>query len=259
MLALVLSGGGTKGLAHIGVLKAFEEQGIVPDVIVGCSIGALIGSMYAAGKNATYMMETAHKIELYKMLDPTFSKLGFMKGEKIIDMLKAIVPVSEFEQLKIPLYINAFDIDKEKEKIFSRGDLLSAVRASISVPGVFIPEKIGKARYIDGGIVSNVPFHAVDADAYIIVDVMKHKPKKNDTAYEILFNSILYTQEALAKEQLKSLTKPYVMVSPDTADFSFLDPTSKHYDAIIKKGYLETKTLHSKLHKFFAMYGSSSS
>lgn len=171
-LALVLGGGGAKGFAHIGVLKVLEQHGIKPDLIVGTSMGAVVGSLYASGKSATQLEQIALNVRDDELLDFTLSKQGFIEGVRLQNWINAQVGNRPIERLPIRFISIATDaIDKRKVEL-SQGDTGLAVRASSSVYGVFIAPRINNRRYLDGGMVSLVPVQtAKDKGARLIIAV----------------------------------------------------------------------------------------
>ena len=175
-IAVVLGGGGSKGFAHIGVLKVLEAQKIPIHMIVGTSAGSLVGSLYASGKTAFELQGIAMKMEADNVIDYDWKiwKGGLIKGEKIESFINANIHNTPIEKLKIRYYAVATNSATGEEVVFARGNTGMAVHASCSVPGVFQPLKIGNSTYIDGGVVSPV---AVDvarrngADIVIAVDI----------------------------------------------------------------------------------------
>ena len=176
-VALVLGGGGAKGFAHIGVIKALEENGITPTLVVGTSIGSLIGSLYASGYNAKQLEQLALNTSDSELTDFTLSNQGFIEGIKLKNFINAKVGGRAIENFPISFAAVAAEKHTLKKAVFSSGDAGLAVQASCSVPNVFIapriPEQVGK-KYIDGGVVSLVPVdtaRALGADIIIAVDV----------------------------------------------------------------------------------------
>ncbi|MCX6747231.1 MAG: patatin-like phospholipase family protein [Candidatus Pacearchaeota archaeon] len=186
-IGLALSGGGAKGMAHIGVLKVLEKNKIPIDFISGTSIGAVIAALYSYEPNAKKLEKEAVSNEWKNLLDYTFPSKGFIKGERIEQFLKERLKGVDFKHLKIPLFITAFDIDKKQEIVFQRGDVAKAVRASISIPGVFVPIENNNRILVDGGVLDPIPTEVLRKKADIIiavnVDSMKlRKPKMNEEA-----------------------------------------------------------------------------
>ncbi|MBP2071309.1 patatin-like phospholipase family protein [Thermoanaerobacterium butyriciformans] len=175
-VGLILGGGAARGYAHLGVLKKLEEENIPIDFIIGTSIGALIGAIYASGNDLEKIIKDVRDInflKLIKMLDLNIPQKGFIKGDKIEKFLSNYIK-NDFDELKIPLYAIATDIKHGREIIFSNGPVIKAVRASISIPVVFEPVEFQNTKLVDGSIID---FDAVDlaiklgADIVIISDV----------------------------------------------------------------------------------------
>ena len=176
-VALVLGGGGAKGFAHIGVIKALEENGITPTLVVGTSVGSLIGSLYASGYNAKQLEQLALNTSDSELTDFTLSNQGFIEGIKLKNFINAKVGGRAIENFPISFAAVAAEKHTLKRAVFSSGDAGLAVQASCSVPNIFIapriPEKVGK-KYVDGGVVSLVPVDTardLGADIIIAVDV----------------------------------------------------------------------------------------
>jgi NTE family protein len=158
-VTLVLSGGGARGFAHIGVIEELESRGYEINSIAGTSMGAMVGGVYAAGKmnefkNWAYNL---NKQEIFKLLDFSFTSQGLIKGEKLLKAMKKFIPDENIENLPIKYTATAFDLAKNKEIVFREGSLYEAVRASISIPTVFTPVINGDSVIVDGGVVNNIP------------------------------------------------------------------------------------------------------
>jgi len=163
-VALVLSSGGAKGYAHIGVIKALQEEGYNITSVAGTSMGAMIGGLYAAGKldEAYAWLKTIDNWNIFKLADlKNFSIDGIINGEYIFNELHKMVGDVMIEDLSIPFCAVAAELDSGKEKVFTKGKLLDAIRASISMPVFFNPYKIGRKRYVDGGVVNGMPTNRV--------------------------------------------------------------------------------------------------
>lgn len=162
-VALVLSSGGARGLAHIGAIEELERRGYCITSIAGCSMGALIGAMYAAGKLAEVKewMVQLDKKKILSLVDFSFSLNHLVKGEKVMDALKEIVPDVNIEDLPIPYAAVATDWNSGKEVVFKKGSLYEAVRSSISIPLFFNPVRKGEMLLVDGGLVNGLPLNRV--------------------------------------------------------------------------------------------------
>jgi NTE family protein len=154
---LVLSGGGTRGFAHLGVLKALEEKGIKPDIISGVSAGAIAGVLYADGKNPEEILNVLTSHKLLDYLDFTIPKTGLIKMSGFEKTLNKHLEAVNFEDLKIPLKVFAVNINTAEYVCFDEGPLSPAIKASSSIPIIFPPVKIGDYYYCDGGTINNFP------------------------------------------------------------------------------------------------------
>jgi NTE family protein len=158
-VALALGAGGAKGLAHIGVIREIEAQGYEIVAIAGSSMGALIGGIHAMGKLDVYSdwVCALAKLDVLRLVDWTFSGGGLIKGEKIIETLRALVGDTLIEELPLAFTAVATDLDRGREVWLGRGSLFDAIRASIAIPTVFRPHTIGGRRLIDGALLNPVP------------------------------------------------------------------------------------------------------
>ena len=177
-IGLALGGGAARGFAHIGVIKALEAQGIVPDIVVGTSAGSVVGAMYAAGNNGFKLNRMALEMDEAAISDwaiPLFAKSsGVLKGEAIQRYVNRAVRNVPIEKFPTAFGAVATDLNSGKPILFQRGNAGMAVRASSSVPGVFQPVKIGEHSYVDGGLVAPVPVRyarEMGADFVIAVNI----------------------------------------------------------------------------------------
>lgn len=173
-IGLALGGGAAKGFAHIGVIKVLEANGIVPDIVTGTSAGSVVGSLYAAGYTPAQLQQIAARIDQSDLADLTLSSRGFIKGDKLQAFINRLVHNRPIEKLARPFGAVATDLDSGERVVFRVGNTGQAVRASASIPNVFLPVVIGKHRYVDGGLVSPVPDSAareMGANLVIAVDI----------------------------------------------------------------------------------------
>ena len=171
-VGIALGSGGAKGISHIGVLEVLAKNGVKFDEIAGCSIGAIVGAMFAAGVSFEKMKELAFGINiknLWKIFDFSFpSAGGFVKGKAVEKLLKQVLPVRKFEDLQIPFKCVAADIITGEQIVFSSGDLIPAIRASISIPGFFQHYEYQNHVLVDGGIVNPLPLDLLSDDIFKI-------------------------------------------------------------------------------------------
>lgn len=175
-VSLVLSSGGARGVAHIGVIEELERQGFKITSIAGSSMGALVGGVYASGNLPVFRdwMCNIDKIAVFNLIDFALSTNGLVKGNKIIKELKKIIPDLNIESLPINLTAVATDIKNKKEVLFETGSLYEAIRASISIPTVFKPCMVEGKILIDGGVLNPIPINRIkrsNNDLLIAVDV----------------------------------------------------------------------------------------
>lgn len=156
-LGLALSGGGARGFAHIGALKALEEKGLRPDIISGTSAGAIVGALYCAGFKPDEMMELFSHHNAKDFLSLTLPKKSFFKYDGFCKFLHGCIPTMNIEDLELPLYITASNFDTGECVVFKEGELVPRVMASCTIPVVFEPLKIEGVRYVDGGLFKNLP------------------------------------------------------------------------------------------------------
>ena len=156
-IGLVLSGGGARGIAHLGVLKALVEKGIEISMISGCSAGAIVGAMFAAGYSPDHIFELVVSTNTLRAMRPSWSRGGLLHMNRAEEVYLKYIPHNSFERLKIPLTVNATDLYAGETVYFSKGELLKPVMASCSIPGLFEPVKVGERTLTDGGILNNMP------------------------------------------------------------------------------------------------------
>jgi NTE family protein len=173
-IGLALGGGGTKGFAHVGVIKVLEAQGFAVDFVSGTSAGSVVGALYASGMNGYVLQQTSFALDESQLRDINLFSGGLIKGEKLQAYINELVKNRPLDKLSKPFVAVATDLDSGARIAFARGDTGQAVRASSSIPGVFQPVSIAGRRYVDGGVVSPVPVDAareMGADLVIAVDI----------------------------------------------------------------------------------------
>lgn len=252
-IGLVLSGGGARGFAHIGVLKVLKENNIQIDYIAGCSVGALVGACYAYNQDIAALEKLTSNIKsIYDVVDFSFSRTGLSSGEKIEKFIVEFFQNREyskndknikkmnttFEDLKIPLVINATAIVEGTEVVFRKGPLLPAIMASMSYPGLFQPRSINKQLLVDGGVINPLPLKLIEnnVDYLIIVDVSESEVDitARSNAKDILIKAIAITQGKIVEQQLKECHKKYTLIKPELHNVTIID--FKNTKELIKAG-----------------------
>lgn len=216
VIGIALGSGAAKGFAHIGVLKALDENGINVDIIAGCSAGALIGGLYCCGIQPIMIESIADKIDKKLWMDITIPKQGILKGKKIEDMLKMFTKGKNIEQLDKKFIAISTDLKSSQKYVFDKGPIYKAIRASISIPGVFEPVTMGDKVLVDGAVVDRVPvseLRKLGADIIISVDLgITNMNMKNIGILDIIIQSIdLLTKQAMKSKKLIS----DISINPD--------------------------------------------
>lgn len=216
VIALVLGSGGARGYAHIGVIEVLEKNGIKPDFIVGTSAGSIAGSLYASGKNAKQLRDIALNMQVNDVREFNIGLQGFFDGSKVENYVNQQVDHKLLEQMPIPMYVVATELKHGNKVIFNKGSTGQAVRASISIPSMFIPANILGRDYVDGGLVSPVPVNVardLGADIIIAVDILAQPIYTETSNVWGMFNqNINIMQNKLAAEELKNAD---IVIQPD--------------------------------------------
>lgn len=189
-LGLALSGGGAKGFAHLGVIKAIEEKGMRPDIISGTSAGAFAGVLYADGNDPEEVLTFFEKKAFKEFAELTIPHTGIFKADRFKQFLKKHLKARTFEELKVPMRIIATDIVEGTSVVFDKGPLIPAVLASCAYPIIFTPMEIDKVHYVDGGLFMNFPVRPIRSQCEVVVGVNVSPLKKQKFK-----NSLLYIAE----------------------------------------------------------------
>lgn len=201
-IALVLSGGGARGLAHIGVIEELERRNFEISSIAGTSMGALVGGVFAQGKMEAFKnwMFTLDKMKVFSLVDFTFSTNGLVKGDRVLKAMKEFIPDKNIEELQIDFSATAADITNHKEVVYRTGSLYKAIRASIAIPTVITPVVENGAVIVDGGVMNNLPIKNVKrnkGDKLVAVYVNANVPvsKSNASKNEIKEKQSVYMEK----------------------------------------------------------------
>lgn len=228
-IALVLGGGAARGFAHIGVIKALEAQGIVPDMVVGTSAGSVVGSLYASGMSGFDLQKLALGMEEDMVADWTLPNRGVLKGEALQDFINQKVKNLPIQKMPKPLGVVATDLQSGGKVLFRQGNTGMAVRASSAVPGVFQPIEISGRDYVDGGLTSPVPAQsarAMGADFVIAVDISNVSRREKITGtLDVLLQTFAIMGHAISKHELEDAD---VVIRPKTAAVSSADFEDRH-------------------------------
>lgn len=229
-LALVLGGGGARGMAHVGVLEEFENAGIAIDFIVGCSAGSIVGALYADCPNSHKVRKELEPLKVWDILDIDlwYARYGLVQGRSLTRFLCRKMCARYFDELKIPLYIVATDIMACKLVIFSHGAVIPAVHASAAVPFVFAPVLLHGRLLVDGGVVDPIPVSTakkIGAQIVVAVDLSELLPKTCPTN---LFGVAKRSAEIKFLLQSESCADGAdVLIRPELGDVGMFDDKSQ--------------------------------
>lgn len=223
-VGLALGSGAARGFAHLGVLQVLEEEGITVDFVSGCSIGALIGALYCSGMTVEETIELAENMEPWQWMDFYRPRKGLISGDKIENMIKKYTEEKTFEELEIPLSIIATDLNAGERYVFDKGPVYRAVRASISIPGIFRPVEMEDRLLVDGAVVDSIPVELVrnmGAKVVIGVNLGSHfTERKIENIYQTIIQSIDIMQNEI--KRLRGI-KADVLIEPNLKD---VNPTN---------------------------------
>lgn len=238
-IGLALSGGGVRGFAHIGALRALEDVGIKPDVIAGVSAGSIVASFYAAGMSADEIFNLFGSIDMSKFLQVDITKSGFLKLDKFKRFLETNLPIKNIEELLIPTIIAATDIEQQHEMPFTSGNIAERVVASCSIPLVFRPVKIDGSYCVDGGVLHNLPSFYLRPVCNTVIGInvspLKLGPiKLNVRSLAYRTYKLMTMRNVVADKQLCDLLVDIISIQ----GHSTFDTSAAN--KIAQKGYFET-------------------
>lgn len=218
-IGLVLGAGSSRGLAHLGVLKVLKDASIPISAVAGSSIGSLFGALYVVGHNIDLLIKMAEQLKQEYYIDFTVPRWGLVRGKKIEDLVRLLTKELTFEELECPFYVVAVDIEKGEEVVFSEGLIYEAVRASISIPGVFHPKRIGERLLVDGAVLNRLPvnvFKEDDLDLIIGAEVKYGGIFGKRKTINNIFDVLVYSIDLMQLETVKSSSEEAdILIQPD--------------------------------------------
>ncbi len=238
-IGIALSGGGSRGFAHLGALKALQEVGIKADILSGTSAGSIVAALTAAGYSPDFIFETIQQVGILNSLKFAFNRFGLFKLEKLEETFLKYIPHNSFEKLKVPLTVCATDILHNEAVYFNKGELIKPIIASCSIPGIFEPVNFAGKTLVDGGILDNIPIRPIEnsCDFIIGINVM---PIRNDmpiqSAKDILMKSLYL---AVGKNTLERLNQCDLVIEPE-ALYHYDGLNASKAKEIYKIGYEKT-------------------
>jgi NTE family protein len=249
-IGVALGGGFARGMAHIGVLKVLEQEGIPVRIIAGTSVGALIGACYCSGLSIEELEKVAHSVRFTTFARWTVSRYGFASNDRMMQFLNRTLKVKTFEELQIPLGITATDFNSGEGVVFHSGSMVDPIRASCAYPGMFLPVNIRGRWLVDGMLshpVPTSPLHEMGADRIIAVHLRGQWTK--DGAPRHLFD-VIGQSFAIAQDQMSHLWRGAadVIVEPNVAGFAYDD--FKRAGELITAGEIATKKVLPEIRKW---------
>jgi len=235
-IGVALGGGFARGIAHIGVLKALEEEGIPVSMIAGTSVGAIMGAAYCSGLTIAELEEIAHQVRFTTFARWTLSRYGFASNDRMTAFLTRTLKVQTFEQLRIPLGVTATDFNTGKGTVFTSGPIIDPVRASCAYPGMFLPVEIRGSWLVDGMLsypVPTVPLRAMGAQRVLGVHL---KGQWSKTTAPRHYFDVIGQSFAIAQDMMSSVWRNAadIVIEPDVAGFDYDD--FKRADELIHVG-----------------------
>ncbi|MFZ0138488.1 MAG: patatin-like phospholipase family protein [Candidatus Sulfotelmatobacter sp.] len=252
-IGVALGGGFARGMAHIGVLKVLEQEGIPVRIIAGTSVGALIGACYCSGLSIEELEDVAHSVRFTTFARWTVSRYGFASNDRMMQFLNRTLKVKTFEELRIPLGITATDFNTGEGVVFHSGSMVDPVRASCAYPGMFLPVNIRGRWLVDGMLshpVPTSPLHEMGADRVIAVHLRGQWSK--DGAPRHLFD-VIGQSFAIAQDQMSHLWRGAadVIVEPDVAGFAYDD--FKRAGELITAGEIAARKVLPEVRRWLEM------
>ncbi len=231
-IALVLGGGAARGFAHVGVIRALEQEKIPVDMVVGTSVGSLIGAIYASERNSFELEWTAFKLEKDDLFDygllNVFTGMGAAKGEKLEEFVRSKVATANIESLKVPYFAVATDLNRGTRVVLDHGPVAKAVHASSAIPGVFEPVEFQGHLLVDGGVMDNIPIAVArerGADIVIAVDISENVTNFNiNNVVDVTIQAVNIMFDQNVKNKKKDAD---VLIAPAVGDVAMLDFTQK--------------------------------
>ena len=253
VIALALGGGGAKGFAHIGVIKVLESHGIKPKIVTGTSAGSFVGSLYASGKSPYQLQHIALTFKESDIRDLTLNRQGFIAGQKLQDFVNQHVANKPIEKFPIRFAAVATRLDNGRKADFIKGNAGQAVRASCSIPNVFVPATIGGTQYVDGGLVSPIPVQtakALGADLVIAVDISA-RPTGNQPVS--MWGLLDQTLNIMGQQSIhQELAQANIVIQPKVGHIGTLDLKASHQTILEgeKAAQLQVKAILQAINNF---------
>ncbi|MBD2701202.1 patatin-like phospholipase family protein [Spirosoma sp. BT702] len=247
-IGLVLSGGGARGIAHLGVIKALQEIGIQFNQIAGTSAGAITGAFVAQGYSPDESLKIIESSSFVRHIRPAWNRMGLLRIDTIIEMYKKYIPHDTFEELQIPLHVVAVDLNAGEQVVFDQGELIRPVLASCCLPGIFEPLLINKRQFVDGGVLNNLPVDTIENKVDLLIGshcnvLGPRKPIRSMRG--VIERSLVLAIQSKTKDRF---AKCQVLIEPPSlAEYSTTDISKAR--ELFRIGYQYTRSMATEIEK----------
>lgn len=242
-VGLALASGCARGMANIGVLQVLVENGIPIDCLAGSSAGAVVGAMYGAGYSPKEIEDFGVALTNRKLIDwaMPLPRWGFVKGDKIYNMLRHFLASTTFAQLHLPLAVVATELSTGRCVSFAQGNVAEAVRASVAIPGVMVPQKINGGIYVDGSVTQPIPVAAVQSlGADFVIAVNLHQGNHGQRQVNGIYHVIMHSLHIMERQTInEAIALADVVISPEIGKYNWKD--FSHSAQMIQAGRLATE------------------
>lgn len=247
-IGLVLSGGGARGIAHLGVVKALQEMGIQFDQIAGTSAGAITGALIAQGYSPDESLKIIESSSFVRHLRPAWNRMGLLRIDTAIDLYRKYLPHDSFEGLQIPLHVLAVDLNDGEQVVFEQGELIRPVLASCCLPGIFEPMLINKRQFVDGGVLNNLPVEIIENKVDVIIGSHCNVlgPRKPVTSMRgVIERSLVLAVQSKTRERFAKCT--VLIEPPQLAQYGTTDIGKAR--ELFRVGYQYTRSMTEQIEK----------
>ena len=247
-IGLVLSGGGARGIAHLGVVKALQEIGIQFDQIAGTSAGAIVGALIAQGYSPDESLKIIESSSFVRHLRPAWTRMGLLRLDMVVDLYRKYIPHDSFEGLQIPLHVVAVDLNGGEQVVFEQGELIRPVLASCCLPGIFEPMYINKRQFVDGGVLNNLPVDVIENKVDFLIGSHCNVlgPRKPVTSMRgVVERSLVLAVQSKTKERFARCN--VLIEPPQLAGYGTTDVSKAR--ELFRIGYQYTRSMTAQIEK----------
>ncbi len=252
-IGLVLSGGGARGIAHIGVLKALVEQGVPIARLAGTSAGAIVGALFAQGHTPDQILKIIESSSFFRHLRPAWNRMGVLRIDTVAELYQKYIPHNSFEGLSLPLHVVAVDLNAGELVEFNQGELIRPILASCCLPGIFEPLYINKRQYVDGGVLNNLPVETLETKVDFIIGSHCNPyglQKPLSSMRGVIERSLVLAVQSKTKERI---AKCHLLIEPpELWRYSVTDLSRAR--ELFRMGYQHTRLLAKEIEQTLGQY-----